>query len=217
MTEITPAILTKDIKEFESQISELYVFPKIDIDICREDFAATKTLQLSEVVEYIHQYKDVNFGIHLMVQNPKEDLDFLTENNLSDRPLRIYFHQESNLEYLDIFKWPELWSKCVSITLESEPKDFNYYQNFVEVQFMTVEIGNQGGEFQLGKVKSKIDHLKQIGYLGLMSIDGGVNSETAEDIAKLNLDRVSVGSYFANTSEDVEALKELDQKINNQI
>lgn len=220
MIEITPAILTDNLESFEMQISELFVFSKVDIDICREDFVNSKTLQISEIAKYIQEYKDVNFGFHLMVANPMEDLSLLTELGFATRELRIYIHQEifddsnSDLQEFRTFHWPATWTKGVCLKIETELNDADFYEEFEEIQLMTVEIGKQGGSFNEEVLETKVKRIKELGYSGTISIDGNVNLETADIIKQYPIDRVSVGSYFSSTSEDVRALKQLDQKLN---
>ena len=78
---------------------------------------------------------------------------------------------------------------------------------------MTVEIGSQGGKFQ-EEVMEKIDELRSLGYSGVVSVDGGVNLNTAKFIKNHNINRVSVGSYFSKSNDIKLARMKLELALN---
>ena len=216
MIEITPAILTNDPSEFSNEIEQLLGFDSIDIDVIRSDFIEGQTtLSLEDVNKLITKYRDrkISWGFHFMVKNPSKDLNELVEMGFSTSEIRVYMQQESDLDFMRTFEWPETWRIGISLKLETELKNLEYYSPFDEVQLMSVKVGFQGGDFQ-SKVFEKVNKLRELGYKGFISLDGGVNLETAELIKKYLVNRVSVGSYFSKTDQDNKAWEKLDEVLN---
>ncbi len=213
MIQITPAILTDDLEAFKSLILKFKDFESIDIDIIRSPFVENKTLQIEEIVGDLEHLSSKSVGLHFMVQDPEKDLIKLKNSNLKDHNLRIYLQQESNLKFLNSFDWPKNWSRAVSIKIESNLFDINYYKQFYEVQLMSVTLGWQGSEFQM-EVFEKLVNLKKMGYNGQVSLDGSVNLKTAKIIKDYAVNRVSVGSYFTKADDVSLAKMKLELALN---
>ncbi len=213
MIEISPAILTSEIVEFQNQLNELTGFKSIDIDVIRHPFVDNTTLQIQDVVNFLEKLTQINFGFHLMVEFPLEDLEFLKASFFKDRNLRIYIHQEAEISKLDSFGWPELWQRGITVKLESELREISYYQNYPEVQLMSIKTGWQGGKFD-SAVLQKVEFLRKNGFTGKISLDGGVNLETAQLIKDSDINRVSVGSLFSKSHEDRKIFEELNNILN---
>jgi len=192
--QITPAILTSDLVLFSNLAKKLEFVETLDVDICRSPFVDNVTVQLDQVVDLI-DFEHQSIGFHLMVDNPEQDLMYLLNSIGNDQSVRVYLHQESNLNFLAEFEWPGRWSRCLAIKFESEFKNIEFYNNFDEIQLMSIETGKQGNSFK-PSVITRIEGLTKLGYFGKISIDGGINMNTIELIKDLPIDRISVGSYF---------------------
>lgn len=213
MIEISPSVLTNSISEFTRFVKAYEEFDSVDIDIIRRPFLEDETISIEDAVKVLEDYKCPSIGFHLMVQDPEKDLEFLKSSGFLKKALRIYFQQESDISFLKEYTWPANWSKCISIKLETKLNNLNFYNQFDEVQFMSVEIGKQGNKFQ-EVVLDKIEELKEMGYNGKISLDGGINLKTANIIRHWGIQRVSPGSYFAK-AEDVKFAKmKLDLALN---
>ena len=211
--QITPAILTSNLDLFKRLLKELEFAHSIDIDITRTPFVSNITLQLEDVVNIIN-YDEQSIGFHLMVNNPIQELDLLLKSPAKDKNIRIYLHQESDIDFLDSFDWPQNWSKCLAIKFESSFREIEFYNQFEEIQLMSIETGGQGYAFKPGVV-DKVEELTRLGYFGKISLDGGINLETIENIKNVQIDRISVGSYFQksqNVKESYRILKESLEK-----
>lgn len=194
---ITPAILT-DAANTLYQLTESYskVFKSIDFDYCKPPFVQSSTVSISEIITVILEKREIDFGIHLMTQKPMEELRALLNSNLRFGNLRINFHQESDdMFYISSLELPVGWSRGVVIKKNSDLLPLEFYSKFDEVQLMTVELGFQGGRFTKNVLK-KANELRKMGYLGKISVDGGVNPKTLKIIKNFQIDRVSVGSFF---------------------
>jgi len=214
MIEITPAILTNNIDEFKRQLFRLNNFSSVDIDIIRPPYVNNTTIQINQIIPYLKEVKIQSIGFHLMTLDPLNDVDLLLKSNLIELDLRIYFQQETDISRIEYLKWPEKWKRGISIELTSDLESIDFYNNFSDVQFMSIEIGKQGNRFNFTVLK-KIDKLITMGYNGKISIDGGINTETVEIIKLHQIDRVSVGSYFSKAEDVFEKYKQLNTILNN--
>lgn len=213
MIKITPAILTSDLDEFVTKFNEyIELFGLLDIDIAEESFAENNTISLIDVIDSGILSETLDIGIHLMVSDPINKLKYMVDNGLKDfSNLRIYVHQESELSKLD--EYTKYFKIGVVVKRESTLKDLSFYERFGEVQLMTIDIGKQGNSFYNDSLK-RVKQLRDLGFRGDISLDGGVNLDTASLIRDVNPDRVSVGSYFQNSSDLVSDFNKLDNILN---
>lgn len=216
MIKISPAILTSEKNEF---IQELKIFRPIaeqidiDINIPNDEFEGNVTFDLASVLDQLSKFPGI-YGIHLMVTNPVifiaqiiDRTEYFTEGSV------IYVHQESNLDGVFDINLPEKFRLGISVKAETELNSIGYYNQFDEVQFMTIETGAQGNPFK-PEILERVNFLKDNSYEGLVSIDGSVNEKTAEIIKEYPLDRVSVGSYLSRSEDPIKSYKKLDRILN---
>lgn len=209
MIKICPAILTSDITEFERELklySEIFDFIDIDVNVKVDNFKGKVTVPIEKFLPLIEEYKETFFNIHLMTEFPLEEIK-KTVNSSIFKNLRFIIHQESRVDK-QVFSLLGRNSLAATLEVESNLQPLSFYNQYSEVQLMTVDVGYQGTPFQL-QVLEKSKELKKLGFSGVVSIDGGVNLETAKEIKKYPIDRVSVGSYFSkskNITEDFEIL-----------
>ncbi len=214
MIKITPAILTSDFDDFISLfLKYTKTFNSLDIDIAEVDFANNNTISLIDILDSGVINNSFDIGIHLMVKDPIEKIRYLILNGFKEFDnLRIYIHQEADIdeveEFLSIFKIGLVIKK------NSILKDLDFYSKFNEIQLMTIDIGKQGSTFDKDSLK-RADQLRSIGFKGEISLDGGVNMESANLIRKANPDRVSVGSYFQKSKDLLSDYNNLNELLNN--
>lgn len=209
--QITPAILTSDLKLFESLIKQLSFTESLDIDIIRPPFVNNLTVQFEEIKHLIN-YEVQSIGFHLMVDNPKTDLINMFNSGLDQKNIRIFLHQESDLSFLKDFEWPSSWHKGLAIKLESELKDLEFYNQFDEIQLMSIETGVQGNPYQ-EKVLNRVLEVREMGYSKPISLDGGINLTTIDSIKKLDVNRISVGSFFQKSQNPKESYRMLKEAL----
>lgn len=213
MIQITPAILTNDINKFNEYLNKFLKVGDIDIDIIEKDFVDNETVEIESIINNDTLLDYQNIGWHLMVNDPENKAKMLLNSHFKDKECRIYAQQEVALKsYLEL-KLPNNWSKCICLQIETKLESIEFYNNFDEVQFMSVKIGNQGNKFN-SEALSKVDTLRQMGYNGNVSLDGGINLETAQYIAEHDIDRVSVGSFFSKALDKEEAYRQLNEILN---
>jgi len=211
MIEITPAILTNDLESFKTQINRLSGFHTVDIDIIRPPYVDNLTVQAEQILPILEKSDIEIISFHIMANDPLKDLEKIKSSGI--KKSRIYLQQEVDLSFLSSFAWPQQWIKGISIEIETPLKSLDFYNQFAEVQLMSIQIGRQGNKFD-ESVLSKIAKLKSIGYNGWVSLDGGINLETAKIIKSKLINRVSVGSYFAKSTDIQQSFKELNAILN---
>ncbi len=203
MIEVSPAILTNDEKELHSLWLRYVEWEvnQIDVDIVGEGFSGDATLSLSQVMGILPSLLSSNYGpsklgLHLMTTQP---LELVTQHLelMSNKDLLLYVHNSNDI--------PPLLEYGLSLAYVYNPQDQilqlpDFLDKCVEVQFMTVSPGRQGGQFLPG-VGAQVTKLRQLGYTGRVALDGGVNMTTAQVVRGWSVDRVSVGSFLQKSTD----------------
>ena len=181
----------------ELSIKELFKTPIdfIHLDIMDGKFVSNTTYSIDDARKIIDNSKKLD--VHLMVNDiEKYVLDFSTLN-----PEFITFHYEatSNIKYyIDLIKSLSI-KVGIAINPETDVRVLDEYLKDIDlVLIMSVKPGAGGQKFipsSINKVKYLMEMKKNNNYSYLVSIDGGVNSDTIKDI---NTDIVVVGSFLTN-------------------
>lgn len=212
MIRICPAILTNSLEELKRELKEYsQLFDQIDVDINVENdaFKGENTVGIDVVLEEIKNYPTIKFNFHLMVEKPLEFVEKLMKN--TSQINKIFIHQEYiNNEIIQMIPF-EMVGVVVADKLHVDGLEF--YRQFSEVQIMTVEPGEQG-KFFVPLMIYKSKQLQDMGYTGQLSVDGGVNTESATVIRNYEINRVSVGSFFSKSYDLTNSLFELNGVLN---
>ncbi|MEI6057815.1 MAG: hypothetical protein WCQ60_02475, partial [bacterium] len=187
--EIIPAILPKDFAELEEKIELIKgVAPLVQIDICdgkfvpqagwpykKQDNNFDAILKEEKGMPY---WEDVDFEIDLMISDPEQEV----EHWLTTGAKRIIVHFEStkNMDRI-IGELQGLVEIGIAIGLDTPVDDIAPFIHDIDVvQCMGIKrIGFQGEAFD-ERVLEKVRELKSRFPERLVSVDGGVNLETAE-------------------------------------
>lgn len=210
MIQIAPAILTNSKAEFRKQLndySEIFELIDIDINEAGDRFEGDETVSIDFILTEIQNFSDINFTFHLMLESAETSINKIRKVNSQ----RILIHQK----FLKNYSKNDFVENNIGIVVNPDDKflEFDFYNNFPEVQFMTVHPGSQGNMFQ-ENVLSRVEELRRNGYRNTISIDGSVNSETANLIKNYQLDKVSVGSYLSKAENLQENAKTLHKILN---
>lgn len=209
MITVTPAILT-DNKEIFAQKFEVYAtmpVSQIDIDVAEDSFVGNTTLQVEDVLALLTHKVDQTIGFHLMLKYPKLAFNMIRDACQGvDQDYRVYIHQEADID--DLLQIQDSFHLGIAVMAESEMKDLPFYEQFPEVQFMTIKTGKQGNPF-IPEVLEKVDKLRGLGYTGTITLDGGINMNTVVLIKSHQVDRLSVGSYLQNSDNPAATYQEL--------
>lgn len=227
MTEITPAVLAQDFSELNEKLAKFINISKlVQIDICDGKFVPTTTWPMnrndqSSVQAILDEengmpfWEDIDFEFDLMVLNAHKQFDFFARLGAK----RIIFHLEAEtetdfkefLESLDPY-FKDNVSIGLAINTTTDISKLEPFINLVEfVQCMGIEkIGFQGEEFderviaQISNLRAKYPELH-------ISVDGGVNENTAPALLKAGANRLVIGSALLNSYDIRETFREFEK------
>ena len=199
---ITPAILTDKFNEFSEQLKKVHNhFSSVQIDVMDGVFVDNKSFSEREALNDMES--EAYFELHLMVQNPLEELHtWANVANVSS----VIFHIESNVEPLECIKSIRAnnWRVGIALNPETSVKDVLPYLDLVdEIVCMTIHPGRQGAEL-VPEALDKIAELKKIKNNITISADGAINEQTIQSVVQAGADKLYVGSAIIK-SDDVEA------------
>lgn len=222
---IFPSILETQIDAFWQQIKKMIqIFPYFQIDIADGQLVANKTVQIEEIIRTISNFQFLiskhQLEFHLMVDDYFKEIKKLKKLVHFIKIKKILIHlnalKESNFQFLTSnFQPPD---SLFSYGLVLNPKDgvkenWPVIKKFSTTQIMTVNPGFQGSPF-LPKNLEKINELRELGYQGIITLDGAINDETLPIVLKNKYlpDVVFPGSFLREKpGENLEILKKLSE------
>lgn len=184
----------------------------IHVDVMDGKFVDNKTYTLSDI-EKLSNYMKKPMDVHLMVSNPKKYIEKLAILNVE----YITFHYESvkNVkELIDLIHSYGL-KAGISVKPHTNASDIVDFIDIVDlVLVMSVEPGKSGQTF-MNSVLYKIESLSRIisekNLKTTISVDGGINDETATLVKEKGASMVVSASYLQCTDMNsrVDLLKNL--------
>lgn len=219
--EIIPAIMPKSFKDLQEKYFLVKDFADIvQIDVMDGRFTPTKSWPYIDISSQkssrrpcLRQRQSLRIGkfeVDLMVLEPQN----IVEDWIIEGAKRVIIHIESIEDIKKVFlKIPK--NIEIGIALNTTTQDEEIYPlikriNFV--QFMGIEkIGFQGQKFDK-RVIEKIKDLREKFSKVIISVDGGVNLNTALELIKAGANRIVIGSAIfesKNIKETIEKFKNL--------
>ena len=222
MAEIIPAILPENIDDLREKFSLISgIAPLAQIDVCDGKFTSTKTwpykkgvdetfLRIVGQEEGFPFWDSVDFEADLMVKHPENIVD----DWISAGAKRVIIHIESTPEPLSLFRKIKdeygnesglSYGVEVGVALNINTPNEEVYDLLNEVddkgapaidfvQFMGIEnIGYQGEPFD-ERVFEKVRELRERFPETIISIDGGVSLENADELIEAGANRLVSGS-----------------------
>lgn len=232
MAEIVPAILEKDFGAIKNKLAFLRERVKrAQIDFCDGIFTPSQTWpfasggfsdadfqKIMNEEEGLPFWQDFDFEFDLMVIDAMKN--FYIYMKLG--PKRIIFHlgAQKNIEEFEHFlDGIDMYIRdSVEIGIAFKPSDdlsivskLSHKVDFL--QCMGIEkIGFQGQEFS-EKAIENIKYLKENLSGVVISVDGGVNLENAENILNAGADRIAVGSGIWKSGDPIGALENFQNLV----
>ena len=232
MRDITPAILEKDFGEIKNKLTFLRGKVKcVQLDFCDGIYVQNQTwpffsggfddadfLKIMNEEEGLPYWEDFDFEFDLMIENAVENFDIY----LKLGPKRMIFHLDAqkNLEKFEHFlEGLDMYVRDnVEIGLAFKPNDdlvtvsrLSHKVDFLHCMGID-EIGLQGQEFNK-KVIENIKILKNNLPGIIISVDGGINLENAEEILNAGADRLTVGSGIWKSGDPISALEDFQNLV----
>lgn len=198
-------------------IDELKRLEQNDVDLVHFDVMdnvfVPNTSFNDDTFSKIRKYSNLNFEIHLMVENPFDYINnyFYDENDV------IIIHYESfsdEKEFLKcILQIKEHHKVGVSIKPATSIDVLLPYLSLLDyVLIMSVEPGFGGQKFMdvcLPKIKELKELREKNNYKYIISVDGGINLETSKLVKEAGVDLCVAGSYVFNHKNKEEAIKSI--------
>jgi ribulose-phosphate 3-epimerase len=226
MPEIVPAILEKDFSEIKNKLTFLRGKAKcVQLDFCDGLFVKNQTwpfatggfedfdfLKIIDEEKGLPFWDEFDFEFDLMVADAYKDFDIY----LKLGPKRIIFHlgAQKNLEDFEHFlEGLDMYIRDnVEIGLAFKPNDdleivskLSHKVDFLQCMGIDQD-GFQGEKFN-EKVVENIKFLKNNLPGIIISVDGGVNLENAEEILAAGADRLTIGSGVWKSGDPIGALQ----------
>ena len=216
MAEIIPAILPRNYEDLKNKIALVRGHvPLVQVDICDGIFVKSMTWPFPDDQHFtailgeqegMPFWEDIDFELDLMVSDAVANFDVYTKLG----PKRIIFHLEAVgiieefqhfLEGIDnyIRDSIQIGVAISPNTVTTKIFPLVNYIDFVQVMGIDHE-GVQGEEFD-EKCLEHIKTLKEKFPDIIISVDGGVNFETAPKILAAGTDRLVIGSAIFNTDD----------------
>ncbi len=171
----------------------------IHVDLIDGIFCGERNYEIQEIMKDL---QDVTkpIDIHLMIENPKEEIEYLT--SLNPCCITIPVEIPNVNEFISLIK---SYSIPVGLSINPETsieKILPFLSNIDVVLVMTVHPGKGGQEF-MESVIPKLQEIDKLKKNFEISIDGGINDQTVF-LVRPYADRVVSGSFVC-MQEDFES------------
>ena len=205
MIKISPSILASNnriesIKQLNNTTADY-----LHIDTMDGKFVPNYQMPINEIVE-LEKYSHIPLDVHLMVNNPEEYINKLSNKNIE----YITIHIELNKDIHQIIKKIKSLGYKVGLSLKPNTNIIEllpYLDKIDLVLIMSVEPGFGGQKFMpnsLNKAKILREYNKDI----IIEIDGGINDTNINEVKKY-VDIAVVGSYITNSNDYNQAINNL--------
>ncbi len=214
--QIAPSILSADFTNINKAITtiESCDLSLVHLDVMDGAFVPNITFG-PKFIKDMRPLTELTFDCHLMVDRPER---FIPEFVQAGADM-ITIHLESTLHINRVLQMIKDSGVKVGISIiPSTPVSLLLpILDMVDlVLVMTVNPGF-GGQKLIQSCLNKVAELKAIreeeDYQYLISVDGGVNLKTIEDVVAAGADIAVMGSAFFNAEDSVEFLKQVDEVL----
>ena len=210
---IIPTIFEHNREEFDDRFNRLIkISNRIQIDFMDGLFVKMGGIGLIDIPN-LNRYKKIRFEAHLMCYHPEKMINGLRKKGFK----KIIFHYEAMEDedkvgrIIDEIKnlGMEAW---IALNPETETGEIlSFYKKLDGVMFMGHRPGIEHINF-VESVYEKIERFRSVAKKTKIEVDGGVNLENIEKLAKIGVNYLSVGSLIEN-SADAKELKERMNKL----
>lgn len=204
--EIIPSINVSDFSEIKRRLKLVEQFVSwVHLDV--SDGVFSKHVSWHESKDLIGFESKIKIEVHLMTSNPEKNI----ENWLMTPASRIIFHQEATRSHnLIIEKIHEAKKEAGVAIKPTTPwlKLFPYLGQVELLQVLGVDPGPSGQKLD-ESILHKIGHIRRICDPCIIEVDGGVNQENANAIAKEGANILVVGNAVFNSDNIENAIKKL--------
>lgn len=175
----------------------------IHLDIMDGKFVENKTWTFSEIKK-ITSYSKLPLDVHLMVNNPEKYIEDYAMLNTT----YLAFHYEAVKDVNKMINLVKNYGLKVGIAINPETSEevvYPYLKEIDEVLVMSVHPGKSGQTFidsSINKIKNIKDEIIRQNTKTIISVDGGINDETAVLCKEAGVDTLISASYLHNNLND---------------
>lgn len=192
MSQIVPTITAENPHVYRDQIERVQGFAKrIHIDLMDGIFTPNKSIG----IENVWWSEDIVADIHLMFQNPQEQLEIL----LKLKPNLVTIHAESDCSFLQFAeKLTQNDIKC-GVALLPETSVESLGETIQHIQHLLIFSGNlgyQGGSVANLDLLEKVTKAKDLNPELEIAWDGGINETNTRALAAAGVEVLNVGGYI---------------------
>lgn len=222
MTSVVPAIIPHTKEQLTLEIKKVVGFTDlVQIDICDGVFVPTKTWpyngrdtdffeKLKTEEEGWPRWEDVEFEIHLMVQNPEEVLLDWIHTGAS----AVIAHVEATSNFQKIIDVCKENNVSVGIAIKPATDEkllmpFSTQVDFIQVMGSDL-LGKHGIPLDVNAVE-KIKSLRNLYPESIIAIDIGVTEETGKLLIDAGASKLISGGAILNSENPEEVFRELSQ------
>ncbi len=222
MVNVIPAILAKDLKEWEEKFDQVKeLVERVQLDVVDGVFAANKTIFPQDLVGF--SFGGVKLDVQLMVDEPIEWLEQCRAIGAE----RVFGHIEKMEDQILFIAEAQVKGFGVGLALDLETPVSRIAPGVIEdlnaVLLMSAKVGETGGVFSEA-VLPKIEEVRKLRKDILICIDGGLDvsemkacvaAEWAEEIREDELHEnlldieFAVGMHLLNAENLEEKLRKL--------
>lgn len=190
---ISPSILSCNFSKLAEEISEIEKAgcERVHLDVMDGHFVPNLTFG-PPVIQWIRKVTKLPLDVHLMIDEPiKSILDYRGAGADS-----ITFHVEATQEVLKTLTLiKSLGAKAgMSVRPKTPISLLEPYLNQLDlILVMTVEPGF-GGQTFMPEMLNKVRNLRKKGFSRWISVDGGINAETAPESVRAGADILVAGT-----------------------
>jgi ribulose-phosphate 3-epimerase len=216
MIKIAPSILSGDFSNLEKEIKKISNSNSdfVHIDVMDGNFVPNLTIGPS-VIAAIKKHSSVPFDVHLMINEPEKSyLDYIKAG--ADI---LTFHLEACKNPLDLIRKIKLGGCKAGLSLmpSTDIDVILDYLDYIDlILIMTVQPGFGGQKFmdsQIDKIKIASSKVRDENKDIIISIDGGINNETAKIAISAGATMLVSGSYLFNQSDFSKAVLDLKNNM----
>ena len=211
MKKIIPAILTKDIAELRSKLTQIQKLTDwAQIDIMDGKFVQNISIGLEDV-SLVKIPEGIFLEAHLMVENPASYFTQCQQANIK----RVIFHIEMDSDIKNVLLKAKSFNfqKGLALNPETPVEKIIPYINDIDVALlMSVHPGFGGQTFILNTL-DKIRSLKKLVPHLKIEVDGGVNIDNIKAISDAGADYFIVGSGLFEAEDSKKQFENLQMKI----
>jgi len=211
MKKIIPAILTNEKRELQEKLEFLRgLVDWVQIDVIDGKFVQNKTVSLKEVAPFSSLF---SIEAHLMVLSPEIFFKECKESGVK----RVVFHIEGIENPSKVLQELGKYNlqKGIALSPETPVERVKPYLDCLDVVLLlSVHPGFSGQKF-ITETLNKIKEIKRIAKNQLIGVDGGINIENIEAVAKSGADYMVIGKSLFASGNVKETLAALQRKIKN--